>query len=90
MAPMAKREMDVRVNCSGVSSNGKCQATVWVYSLDGETILGPYTVNGGDVLSVPIDDRDWGVLVSTDDDITVDVWIESDGSKKPLKLSNNG
>ena len=86
-APMAKREMDVRVNCSGVSPNGTCQATVWVYSLDGQTILGPYTVNGGDVLSVPIDDRDWGVLVITDDDITVDVWIESDGSKNPRNLN---
>jgi len=86
-APMAKREMDIRVNCSGVSPNGTCQATVWVYSLDGQTILGPYTVNGGDVLSVPIDDRDWGVLVITDDDITVDVWIESDGSKNPRNLN---
>jgi hypothetical protein len=89
-APMAKREMDVKVNCSGISPNGTCQATVWVYSLDGQTILGPFTVYGGDVLSVPIDERDWGVLVSTDDNITVDVWIGSDYTKKPLKLSNNG
>ena len=82
-APMAKREMDVKVNCSGTSSDGSCQATVLVYSLDGQTVLGPYIVYGGDILSVPIDDRDWGVLVTTEDDITVDVWIESDGSKKP-------
>jgi hypothetical protein len=85
-APMAKREMDVKVNCSGSSSGGSCQATVWVYSLDGLTVLGPYVVYGGDILSVTIHDRDWGVLVTTEDDQTVDVWIESDGSLKPRNL----
>jgi hypothetical protein len=87
ISPMAKRDMNVQVNCCGFSSCDSCQATVWVYSLDGQTILGPFTVYGGDVLSVPIDDRDWGVIVSTEDDITVDVWIGSDDMKKPVKLN---
>jgi len=82
-SPMKKRIMNIQVNCVG-KSLGLCQATVWVYSLDGQDILGPFTVDGGDVLSVPIDDRDWGVLVDTGDDITVSVWITGDGSKKPI------
>jgi hypothetical protein len=86
-SPMAKRDMNVQVNCCGFASTDSCKATVWVYSLDGETILGPFTVYGGDILSVPIDDRDWGVIVSTEDDITVDVWIGSDGSKKARRLN---
>lgn len=79
-SPMAKRTMNIKINCAGISSNGTCQATVWVYSLDGQTILGPFTAYGGEVLSVPIDGRAWGVIVSTEDDITVDVWIGSGGS----------
>jgi len=86
-SPMAKRNMNVQVNCCGFASTDSCKATVWVYSLDGETILGPFTVYGGDILSVPIDDRDWGVIVSTEVDITVDVWIGSDGSKKARRLN---
>jgi len=89
VSPMAKRDMNVQVNCCGFSSGDSCQATVWVYSLDGQTILGPFTVYGGDVLSVPIDDRDWGVIISTEDDITVDVWIGSDDTKKPEKFNKN-
>jgi hypothetical protein len=73
---LAKRTMDIKFNCPGTTLMGNCQATVWVYSLDGTTILGPFYVNGGDVLSVPIDDRDWGVVVKSDDDVSVDVWIE--------------
>lgn len=86
-SPMAKRNMNVQVNCCGFASTDSCKATVRVYSLDGEKILGPFTVYGGDILSVPIDDRDWGVIVSTEVDITVDVWIGSDGSKKARRLN---
>ena len=51
-------------------------ATVYVYSLDLQDILGPFTLMGGETISVEIDSRDWGVLVESDDHITVDVRIE--------------
>ena len=43
-----------------------CTATVWVYSLDQTTVLGPYTATCGQTLSVPIDERQWGVLVESE------------------------
>jgi hypothetical protein len=70
-----KRKVIVRTVCgsAGITS---CTALVWVYSLDGQTIYGPFIVNPGTDLIVDIDDRLWGVYVESDDPIIVDVWIE--------------
>jgi hypothetical protein len=54
-------------------------ATVHIYSLDGLNILGPYPVYAGETLTVEIDERDWGVFIQTDDEITVDVWTSAMG-----------
>jgi hypothetical protein len=53
-----------------------CHSQVWIYSLDGVDTLGPYMVQCGETLTVEIDEREWGVLVETESDILVDVWIE--------------
>jgi hypothetical protein len=39
-------------------------------------------MHGGETLTVEIDSREWGVLVQSEDHITVDVWI-SEATKKP-------
>ena len=70
-----KRQVIVKTTCVG-SEISNCSATVWVYSLDGTTVYGPFTMYGGQTLRVDIDDREWGVYVTTDDQIVVDVWIE--------------
>ena len=62
-------------------------AMVIVYSLDGLNTMGPYTVNAGETLSVEIDDRDWGVAVNSDDDITVDVWISTEQTRMRREIS---
>jgi hypothetical protein len=49
---------------------------VWVFTIDQTTILGPFYLGCDQVLEVPIDDREWGVLVESDDEVIVDVWIE--------------
>ena len=72
---LERRAVIIHVSC-GTLSLGKCEATVWVYSLDGKDVLGPYTLLGGDTIYVPIDDREWGVLVNPASAVTVDVWIE--------------
>jgi len=72
---LGKRDVVVQTTC-GSSGVMICTATVWVYSLDGQTIYGPYTMHGGDTLRVEIDDREWGVYVLTDDIVIVNVWIE--------------
>jgi len=41
-------------------------------------VLGPSTVYAGETLDVPIDERDWGVIVQTSYEIQVDVWVTSD------------
>jgi hypothetical protein len=51
-------------------------AAVWAYTLDHTTVLGPYPLYFGQVLQIDIDEREWGVLVSTKVEIVVDVWIE--------------
>ena len=71
---MAKREINIKVTCSGTLS---CNANIWIYSLDGQNIYGPFQVAGGETFTFPIDDREWGVLVESEDDVLVDVWIDN-------------
>ena len=71
---LEKRQVHVTIINNG-AENPPCEATVWIYSLDGLDVLGPYIVPCGGHLEVPIDDREWGVYVVTDDEILVDVWI---------------
>jgi hypothetical protein len=68
-----KRSVNIIVSSQGLSN---CSATVWVYSLDRATVLGPFTVTCGQKLTVPIDDREWGVLVESEEEVSVDVWID--------------
>lgn len=83
----AKREVDVQVK--SVTGTGNCNATVWIYSLDHTTLLGPFAVNCDEILVTPIDDREWGVLVESEEDIIVDVWIIGDGAKKDQGMLQN-
>jgi hypothetical protein len=72
--PMEKVEMNVIIKSSSGSTD--CQATVWVYSLDNNTVLGPFTVSCDQLLQVSIDTSEsWGVLVDTDEDLLVSVWV---------------
>ncbi len=76
----AKQELDVQARTTSGSQN--CQATVWVYSLDQTTVLGPYTITCGQTLTIPIDEREWGVLVESDEDVIIDVWKTTSSQKK--------
>ena len=73
---LEKRDIHVRSTC-GVSDNVECTALVWVYSLDGQTVLGPYTLHCNETLIIGIDCREWGVLVETNCEMTIDVWTEA-------------
>jgi len=65
----------VHIVASGTTSS---MVTIYVYSLDYQTVYGPYTLFGGSSLTVDIDTREWGVLAESEDHITLDVWIEED------------
>ena len=58
---MEERQMIVKVEDESPSQS--TWAIVKIYSLDGLDELGPYTVNEGTLLYVPIDEREWGVRV---------------------------
>jgi hypothetical protein len=66
-----KRYMVVVAQVAGPS---KTPITIWVYSLDLRDIMGPYTVEGSGEIEVPIDGREWGVLVQCEDKCSVSVW----------------
>ena len=61
-----------------------CNISIYLYSLDGLTILGPFYPACGETLSQEVDDRDWGVLIHSDCEITVDVWITSSAIGSPV------
>ena len=50
--------MNVHVKPKSIADSGSCGATVLIYSLDHETILGPYYINCNETLSIPIDERE--------------------------------
>jgi len=76
--PKAKRDMHVQ---SSVTSGKPTLAIIWVYSLDGQDILGPFYLLSGQSIDVPIDARDWGVYVQSDDHVIISVWVSyGDGS----------
>jgi hypothetical protein len=68
-----KRAVNVQVKSGSDADN--CQATVWIYSLDRTTLLGPYTVPCGETLTVEIDEREWGAFVECEISVMVDVWF---------------
>ncbi|MCX6278497.1 MAG: hypothetical protein NT004_10405, partial [Bacteroidetes bacterium] len=72
---LEKRDVHVKITDQS-SGGGNCGATVWIYSLDGLDVLGPFSVLCSETLVTAIDERAWGVLVQSNDDIVVDVWIE--------------
>lgn len=46
--------------------NNPCQiawSIIYIYSIDGLDLMGPYVVNEGEPLTVEIDDKDWSVRV---------------------------
>jgi hypothetical protein len=88
--PQAKREVNIQTQCLAISTHSPC-AEVWVFSLDGQDLLGPYYIDNNDILSVPIDDRLWGVYLVATYELNASVWIgggESIPSKKVVLKHN--
>lgn len=71
-----KEKRGITVKMRQVSQPCDYSATIWFYSLDQTTILGPYTLQCGESMRVEIDEREWGVLVKSDNIVIVDVWYD--------------
>ena len=67
-----KRYMVVVAQVIGPS---KDPIIIWVYSLDGRDIQGPFVINDGDgQIQAEIDGREWGALVQCEDKCIVTVY----------------
>jgi hypothetical protein len=83
-----KKKVVITPNLCSTDST-ECICTVYVYSLDGQTKLGPFIVNCGESLTVEIDDRLWGVMIITDNPTCVDVYISDIGGVQPEHSFNS-
>jgi hypothetical protein len=70
-----KRDMEVVIS-SSAGAPAPIPATVWVANEKGTEVLGPYEVFDGELLSVPIDNGKWGVVINCTWDANVDVWVD--------------
>lgn len=69
-----RRQVNVQVRTN--TSNTNCSLRVWIYSLDHTTLLGPYYLaTDQQLLSVDVDDREWGVIIHSLNKSSVDVWF---------------
>lgn len=70
-----KRDMDVVISTSSATFV-QVWATVYIVKKNESKILGPYTVYPDELLSVPIDNGHWSVLISSEFVINASVWID--------------
>ena len=77
-----KRNIKIHVSSPQNNDTSSCFANVMVYSLDMQDALGPFHVDCGETLTVPIDEREWGVYVLSDTPVIVSVWITEDALLK--------
>ena len=71
-----KEKRDIHIHLvSSLGPGMPCRVSIWVYTLDMTTILGPYGASCDETLTVPIDNRDWGVFIESTVDVLTDVWI---------------
>lgn len=73
--PKGKRNMIIVAQGIGPA---KGPITIWVYSLDMQDVLGPFTIDGSGTITVQIDDRDWGTIIQCDGKCMVSVWTDDE------------
>lgn len=79
------REVNVK------NSGGQlCPIQIWVYSIDGQSILGPFTVNPDETIRIEIDEREWGVYSESECEAIISVWIEDSGTPTQAIHSESG
>jgi hypothetical protein len=75
-----KRNLNVSVSTTSHIPTDEEIATVYLIKNRGAQILGPYYLKDGETLTVSVSGKKWGVVVSSDEEIIVDVWFT--GSKE--------
>lgn len=76
-APNSKEERKMNVQVSSSNPGQSATATIQIYSLDQENILGPFYVTDIAILEQGIDEREWGVQVlSSSENCKISIWID--------------
>jgi len=82
-----KRQMNIETSTSSHTPTNKPihgdDAIVYLYKVHGNKVLGPYEVAYGEVLTVPIDNSEWGVVIELTDPGTTalaSVWTGSNNN----------
>ena len=70
-----KRDMDVTISSSSTHPS-LVFAKVWVVKENGSVVKGPYYIHLNQVLSVPIDHSQWGVIINCGWSVNASVWIQ--------------
>lgn len=70
-----KRDMEVVISSSSTSPI-PVFAKVWVVKDNGAITLGPFTAFDNEVISVPIDNGIWSVVIRCDWDVLASVWTD--------------
>ena len=81
-----KRQMNIETSAStpvggSIENNSGDDAIVYLYKVNGNKVLGPYEVSYGEILTVPIDNSAWGVIIELSDPeatALASVWTGSD------------
>jgi hypothetical protein len=72
-----RRDMNVSNDGSGGNGHGigRHSVIIFVYRLDGSKMKGPYFVDPGETVTVPIDGQPWGVYAYSPFPSIISVWI---------------
>jgi hypothetical protein len=72
-----RRDMHVSNDGSGGNGHGpeRHAVIIYVYRLDGSKTKGPYHVDPGETVTVPIDGHQWGVYARSQHPSVISVWI---------------
>ena len=85
-----KRDMNVEVTTSSDAMT-EIFATVWIVEQNGSRVLGPYTIDCNEILSVELPSGTWRAVINCSWAVNVSVWINKvhPGTLNDI-LENNG
>jgi len=73
-SPKGKRDMNVKSTVTSTNKPTPTLVVVYIFSMDGRDVMGPYTLVNNQTLTVTVDEREWGVYAVSDDHVELSVW----------------
>lgn len=74
--PPLRERRDLLVQTSTASPKGRPYRTkVYVFKKDTQIVKGPFYVDDGEILVVPVDYGTWGATITSNTEISVNIWF---------------